>query len=299
MHTVDLKVLRAVHVLASCGSVTKTSEILNVTPGSVTYLLNKARHATGSALFFRTKNGMEPDSVAKELSLRYQKFTTEFEENDKKLSLNDRNISVSTYALLELIIGMSLNNNYPVEIVKFIPLPMNEEERLSRLRNKEVDLDLGSALPPDRSIIRSRVITSGVKIAVRKDHPRIKDNYTLEDWSKSTHIMWSRQCQLCNDDHHQANRFYDLLDKRNVVCTSSNSTNMLLMACYTDNIVIMPELVVPHFIDKFPIAFYDVPEHLAMRYEFHVHYHCSMAKDPSIEKMIQAVKDVVKPRDFI
>lgn len=290
MHSVDLKVLRAVHVLASCGSVTKTAEILNVTPGSVTYLLNKARHATGSALFFRAKNGMEPDSVAKELSLRYQKFTSEFEENNQKLELNDRDIIISCFSLLELILSMSLNNKSD-ERINFLPLPMCENERLSRLRNKEVDLDLGTSLPPDRSIIRSRVLTSDMKVAVRKDHPYIKDSCTLKSWEKSTHIMWSRKPSLCFDDHSSANRFYELLDDRTISYVSSSSTNMLINACYTDNVVMMPAFIAEHFRDKLPLALFDPPDDVALRYEFHVHYHSSMARNPSIERILQGIKE--------
>lgn len=51
INDLDLKVLKAIHILCQSGSVSKTAEILEVTPGAVSYLINKARKATGTSLF--------------------------------------------------------------------------------------------------------------------------------------------------------------------------------------------------------------------------------------------------------
>ncbi|MGL4725440.1 MAG: LysR family transcriptional regulator [Scandinavium sp.] len=289
MHTVDLKVLHVVHVILTSGSVTKAAEILNLTPGSVTYWLNKAREATGSALFFRNKNGMQPDNVAKELSVRYQKFATQFQEDNKKLPLDDRTITLSTYALFELFLGLSVHEHSPSKNIVFTPLPTDSCERLTKLRNKEVDLDIGSTLPEDRSIIRTRVLNSPIRAIVRKDHPSIKERLTLDHWSENQHIAWSRESQLTCDDHHEATQYYELLQKRNFVCTSSNSSNMIMMACHTDSIVLMPDFIAKIFQKKMPIAIFDLPLPFELHYEFSAHYHCSMIKNKCVEAMLEKI----------
>jgi len=290
MHTVDIKVLRAVDLLITCGSVTKAAEILNVTPGAVTYLLNKARKATGSALFFRTKNGMQPDNVAKELSLRYQKFSNEFSEDNRTLSLVDREITISTYALIELLIGMELDDyNLPGKI-HFSPLAMEDDNRLIKLRNREVDIDLGTKLPFDNSIIQSLLFSSKVKIVARKNHPHINGDITSEAWLKANHVLWSRGMHLICDDHEHANNFHELHSARNVSCVSSNSLNMLMMAGYTNNLILMPDLIVKHFEDKLPIVSYDIPIDIEIKYDCYVHYHSSLAKDKITNTILRKVR---------
>ena len=293
MYTVDIKVLRAVHILVTCGSVTKAAEILNVTPGAVTYLINKARKATGSALFFRTKNGMLPDNVAKVLSLRYIKFANAFEENDKKLMLGNREVTISTYALIELMIAIRLNDSITEDKICFSSLSTNDESRLIKLRNREVDIDIGTRLPPDRSIISSMFFNCGVKVIARKGLMEKNTPLTLKDWMSKRHIMWSRGMHLICDNHDKANQVYDILSQRDIYCVTSNSSNMIMMASYTDNFIIMPEIIVDNFIDKLPIDVFDLPVEMNIRYECYVHYHCSMIKDPLINGILKTLRNNV------
>ncbi|MFK3663275.1 LysR family transcriptional regulator [Scandinavium sp. NPDC088450] len=62
----DLKLLRTKHTICQAGSVTLAAVVLGITPGAVSYLVKKAREATGATLFFRTRNGLEPDLQALE-----------------------------------------------------------------------------------------------------------------------------------------------------------------------------------------------------------------------------------------
>ncbi|TDN51524.1 LysR family transcriptional regulator [Scandinavium goeteborgense] len=287
MHTVDIKVLRAVHILITCGSVTKAAEILNVTPGAVTYLLNKARKATGSALFFRTKNGMLPDNVAKELSLRYKKFAGEFSESNQKLSLGDRDITISTYALIELLIGIHSKKSNSNGKINFSPLPMDDDTRLIKLRNREVDIDIGTRLSSDKSIIQCTLFSSKVKIVARKNNPHINDILSIDSWLNSSHITWTRGMHLLSPNHLQANKFHEMMSRRKIYCESSNSVNMIMMAAFTDHLILMPELIIKYFEDKLPIVAYDIPEDIDVKYECYVHYHCSMAKEQMIRSILE------------
>ena len=89
----DMKVLRAVHTLTQSGSVSRAADILGVTPGPVTYLISKARKATDSALFFRSRRGMAPDTRARELNARYQSFCLEFHSTPPAASVSGQLLS--------------------------------------------------------------------------------------------------------------------------------------------------------------------------------------------------------------
>lgn len=78
-HKLDIKTLRTIHTLCACGSVIQTAKLLGVSPGAISYTLNKARKITGSALFFRSRTGMAPSSLAEELSQKYQQIAGELD----------------------------------------------------------------------------------------------------------------------------------------------------------------------------------------------------------------------------
>lgn len=88
-HKLDIKTLRTIYTLCSCGSVMQTAKLLGVSPGAISYTLNKARKITGSALFFRSRTGMEPGSLAEELSQKYQKIVKDL-DLDNVLSATEK-----------------------------------------------------------------------------------------------------------------------------------------------------------------------------------------------------------------
>ncbi|EAA4072576.1 LysR family transcriptional regulator [Salmonella enterica subsp. enterica] len=56
-HKLDIKTLRTIHTLCACGSVIQTAKLLGVSPGAISYTLNKARKITGTAFFFAPEPG--------------------------------------------------------------------------------------------------------------------------------------------------------------------------------------------------------------------------------------------------
>lgn len=42
-YKLDIKMLRTIHTLCACGSVVQTAKILGVSPGAISYTINKAR----------------------------------------------------------------------------------------------------------------------------------------------------------------------------------------------------------------------------------------------------------------
>ncbi|MCT4712732.1 LysR family transcriptional regulator [Enterobacteriaceae bacterium H11S18] len=286
-HSVDLKELKVIHVLIECGSVTKTAEILDVSPGAVSYILNKVRKSTGSALFFRTKNGMVPDNIARELSQRYQSITKELFEEKSITTLEGRGVAISTYSWIELSLSFLFadKEKFPVPI-KFSALNASDTERLVRLRNKEVDIDIGTRLPEDKSIIQVDFMSSDVCIIVSANHPTIKDEFTMKDWNDNHHIIWSRGMNLISNDFRHANHFNELINERKIACTSSNALNMIMVCAVSDHILLMPRAAVDFLKQILPIRTFDVPKELEMRFDCFLHYHHSLANDETIEDML-------------
>lgn len=282
----DIRLLRAIHILVTCKSVTKTAEVLGVSPGAVSYLLGKARSITGSTLFVRTKDGMIPDNVAKEISTRYKCITEEYYSDSGQMELSGRDITISTYSLLELFIGLKIRNTQVQNTIHFLPPDMDANERLKKLRNKEVDIDIGTQIPNDKSILSVKFFSCGVKVIARKEHPTINGEITLDDWRENKHVIWSRGMNLICENYQHANEFNSMIEERDASLISSNSTNILLFCALSNDLIIMPENIANVIISHLPVVSYSPPKQLNMRFECYLHYHRSHAKNETINMLL-------------
>lgn len=292
MHNLDIKSLRVIHTLVNCGSVTRSAELLNVTPATVSYYINKARKSTKTALFFKTKNGMQPDNIAKELSSRFLRITSDEKLDSKAISLSRRDLTISSYALIELLIGINSHYTSEKRKINFTPLSTDDTERQQKIRNKEVDIDIGTRLAADNNIIQVRLFSCGIKIVANQQYPLENDRFTLADWEKASHIIWSRGMHLFHDDHEHVNSFHKYLNSRNIACVASNSINMIFMAACSQHVVLMPEVIAKQLVDRIPIRLFTPPPELQMVYECFMHYHKSFAEEKVISSVLQSLSAI-------
>lgn len=293
--SLDMKVLRAVHLLVTCGSVTKTADLLGVSPGAVSYLLNKARQRTGSALFLRTREGMIPDNIAKELSQRYVNIAKELYDDKGMVSLSNREVMICTYSLFEFVISDRLcTMDTRPDQIHFTPPEMNDNTRLLRLRSKEIDIDIGTRLPSDRSIIQTLLFSSGLKILMSESNPAAKERVTLDGWLRCHHVRWSRRMDYVCDDYRHANRFYELMNQRNISIVSSDSLNMALLCAHSNHVMLMPSAVADLVVEKLPIVALNPPPELEMQFDCYLHYHHSLTNENKLQDVINTIQHMVK-----
>lgn len=286
----DIKILRAIYTLSTAGSVTKAAEQLQVTPGAITYLINKARKATGSALFFRTREGMKPNTLATELSQRYQNMMADYFPHSSRVSSSDRMFVVSTYSLIEFMLALAWGQtSEQAARLSFVSIPEDESRRLSALRNKEVDLDIGSRLPVDSAIVQMKLFTTPVGIIARKDHPSIRESFATDDWHQNEHVVWSRGMHFISENIEQTQRFRQLLEQQNVACVSSSSLNAVLLCAHSETVTRMPLRLGRRLESFLPIQLFSLPENLQMTYECYVHFHHSFVNDPIFQQVIKKI----------
>lgn len=284
----DLKVLKAIHILCQSGSVSKTAEILEVTPGAVSYLINKARKATGTSLFFRSRHGMEPDALAKELSERYVSISDGFSLTHDESAINSRPMVISAYSLAELLLSLAViedDNKYP-ELI-FHRQKYDDTERLIKLRNREVDLDFGTRLPVDNSIVQLSFFAGNAGVLARKNHPTVKDKVTLQDWQNNQHAIWLRGMHFINDDFVKTQKFYELSKQRNISLTASSSLNLINLCSLSDTLILAPALVGRKLAKIMPVNWFLPPAEIDMKYESFIHYHRSMAGSQNIKNLVK------------
>ncbi|MCT4712787.1 LysR family transcriptional regulator [Enterobacteriaceae bacterium H11S18] len=294
--SIDIKVLRAVYLLMTCKSVKKTAQLLDVTPGAVSYLLNKARKETGSVLFLRTKAGMIPNDIANELGQRYLSLSRHLSDSHQTDSSSDRKISICTDSIVEFLISkkVSERKNYPRQI-SFLPSEMEDENRLLGLHCKKVDIDAGTRLPPDSDIVQSLLFTGGMKILMAKDNPLANDEFTLKQWTTCRHVHWSRKINYLYDDKKQARRFNDLMDKRKVRVVSGDSLNMVMACAFSDHIILMPESLSRLIVKRLPMIEHSPPPELNMHVSYYLHYNHNAANDEQLQDIMRTLRNIFKP----
>ena len=287
MIELDLKTLKAIHIVHMTGSVSRAAEVLDVSPGGVSYLINKARAATGAALFVRTREGMQADSLAQELSARYQIISNELSSSNEEGVLGKKTLIISSYSLAELLISLTVLDDvidYP-ELVFHRQL-YDDNERLVKLRNKEVDLDVGTRLPADKSITQLSFFIGNARVLARKNHSTISDEIKLSDWQNNKHAVWLRGMHFINKDFEKTHLFNELLSQKNVAFTSSSSLNLINLCMLSDTLVLVPELVGNKLGSLIPVRVHLPPAELDMQFECYIHYHRSLSGDVSIKRII-------------
>lgn len=284
---IDLKTLKIIHVLCQAGSVSKTAEIMDVTPGAISYMLNKARKATGRALFFRTRQGMEPDALAKELSERYLSVRQDLSVSDQQSAINNRPIIISSYSLAELLLSIAvLNHDKTHPEIIFNRQSHNDNERLIKLRNREVDLDIGTRLPSDKAITQLSFFAGNAGVLISKDHPRISNTVSIQDWQENRHAIWLRGMHFINNDFDKTKRFHELSSVRNIAFIASSSLNLISLYALSDLLVLVPSSVGRQLEKIMPVRMLSAPEELDMRYECYIHFHHSMNGNEKLKNII-------------
>lgn len=291
---IDMKVLRVIHTLVNSGSVSKTAELLDVSPGAISYMLKKARKVTDSSLFLRTGTGMMPNHIAIDLSQRYESICKElYGKVDGPLESNHQ-ISICTYSVFEFLLSTMFSENSDItNQLHFISPELCENNRLIRLRNKEVDIDIGTRLPGDRSIVQTLLFTGGIKVLARKNHPLLKGHFSIDKWLQCRHVRWSRRMDFVCDDFSHANRFYELMNQRKISVVSSDSLNMALLCAFSDDVMLMPTIVANLLTKKLPVEAHTPPPELEMQFDCYLHYHHSLAQENRIREIVNILQNYV------
>ncbi|WP_455547954.1 LysR family transcriptional regulator [Dryocola clanedunensis] len=286
MHNnIDLSLLKVISTLVSCGSVTKTAEILNVSPGAISYSLNKARFQTGAHLFIRTRTGMKPDSTALELSLRYQKFNSSLTEKREAEPGYQRDaLTFNTWSLLELMLAStdSLADDEPSPWRHvFRPYVESVAERVRILREGEIDIDIGSKLPADAMIGKTKLFTSKVAIVAGANNRHAGTAFTLDDWYNNQHAVWSVMVDYYTTGITQTSAALKHFNARKISVVSGSIINMLTFCAATDCIMIVPAYCVPILEKNFQLRSFTMPKEIEAWYDCFVHFNTQLINEPA------------------
>jgi DNA-binding transcriptional LysR family regulator len=176
--------------------------------------------------------------------------------------------------------------------LNYVIHPRSNEARIAKIRNHEVDIDIGGLLPNDSSIISHKLFTSKIKAMVNINHPFIQTKLTMEDWNTSKHVQWIQTPgeSLVLDGN--ANQM-DALLNRNISYKSVSTLNTIMMCAMSDSIMSVPEYLQSFMEKYFPVRFFDVPFETTQHSAIYVHFHRSAKRKEFIGECLDALIEMV------
>ncbi|SMF23257.1 DNA-binding transcriptional regulator, LysR family [Xaviernesmea oryzae] len=193
--TFDLNLLLVFEAIFQESSVTEAGARLGLSQSAVSAALRRLREHFDDPLFSREEGRMVPTSAALRLAapiskalqlLRTELATEKFNPEYARVVFT---IGASDYfGMTELpLIFTALTKAAPG--CSFLVKSMNEDAALQMLGKNELDIYIGRVkLPP--AFIRSRSILKDTSRCVyRKNHPRIRGDITLSQYTKVPHVI--------------------------------------------------------------------------------------------------------------
>lgn len=293
----DLNLTRILCEVIDAGSVSATAVNLKTSISAVSIALNKLRKHHNNTLFFRQGNGMMPTALALELYKLYRPALSLFDEADKLQSdalLPDRmqKLRIATIPLLDLLL-----------VDKFLDSPefcgeagwdilslsQDQDLRIERLRRKQIDLDIGSALPNDRSLLSYPVLHSGMTMICSKQHPRIKDCVTLEQFRQESLLgyIYSEEklgIEIPSIQHNDETLLFRKF-------RSSSIITILLQVVKRDLIVMMPSKLAPWVCERFNLRTVEHNFPVKHTVAYYAHIHRSEKNNVLLQKIIHFLSE--------
>jgi DNA-binding transcriptional LysR family regulator len=198
LRTLDLNLLVALDALLAERNVTRAATRLNLSQSATSAALGRLRAVFGDPLLLRTAGGMLPTSKGQELAAPVRQVLGEigrlirapsgFDPAGAEVTFTIAASDYVEYAILPRLVDL-LEARMPRARLAVRPMDFGAVGR--QLESGEVDLGiLGAAFAPpnvrSRPLFRERFVC-----VVRRDHPRLLNRLTLDDFCELDHVLVS------------------------------------------------------------------------------------------------------------
>ncbi|GEM79695.1 LysR family transcriptional regulator [Vibrio superstes] len=245
-HNIDLNLFRIFVAVYQHRSVSRASEALGVTPASVSQSIKKLSTELCLPLFIRQGRGITPTIHAQQLieqvSPLVSQFDTIIEEciysghraNEKTLIVH----APETLIYDHIADSEKINNDltrYNIEWVDIFYRSSDSYETL-KLHNADALIDIFQIT--DVNVCNDFLFEDEMVVVLAKDHPRINDSITKEQYSNESHIILNYQFRNAS----LFEMFYNQEPiKRKILSTQSSLTSMLSLVARSEALCLCPK----------------------------------------------------------
>ena len=283
MTNIDLKLLAVVTELHKTRSVSQTAENLDLSQSAISMSLAKLRKLFNDPLFVRTSSGMNPTPHAVELIGLLKNAEDLLQtaldlhivfdpmRSERRFNLYSSDISQITLMPRLMQRLKSIAPNVGIDLRRI------SEVTPKQLESGEADLAVGFVLPLGAGFCQQRLFKERFVCVARKDHPRIGDTISIEEFQDETHLAITT-----SGTGHSV--FEKTLEARNirrrVGLTVPSFLGIASIITTLDYVAVLPEQLARHLartgtIKMLPLPF-SVPSYYIMQ-----HWHERYTQDPA------------------
>ncbi|TDQ98537.1 LysR family transcriptional regulator [Paraburkholderia silvatlantica] len=295
---VDLNLLRVFLAIVEERSLTKAGERLTLSQPAISYSLARLRALFDDPLFVRTRHGMEPTPIARELALivaraldtvrealRYaERFDPAVSTREFRLSLSDAGEMAYLPAICEAVKRLAPKIKISIE-----PLPSGAIEEA--LRARRLDFAIGN-LPALTARTRHQVLFEEDYVCVtrRRRGARRGDELTLAAFADASHV------QIRSIEHSHLALDDALRTKgvaRNIALEVPHFVALPGVLAVTDLIATLPRRLAQIFVREGRLQLYELPVAIpsaAVTMHWHDHFH----KDEGIGWMRELLAGIMQ-----
>jgi DNA-binding transcriptional LysR family regulator len=194
MPNIDLKLLGIVSVLQKTRSVSEAAKRLGLSQSTVSMTLAKLRDHFHDPLFVRTSTGMETTPYGAEIVGHLKRaediLQSVLDYHATFLPMSaDRIFYIHSTDIAQVTLLPKLMGRFQrVAPLLRVKLGRISDNTSRLLESGEADLAVGFILPMGGRFCRQRLFKDRFICAVRGDHPRVRDELTLDQFQSETHL---------------------------------------------------------------------------------------------------------------
>ncbi|MBU9843812.1 LysR family transcriptional regulator [Rahnella ecdela] len=291
----DYNLIPYLITIVETSSMVAAAEVLGVAPSAVSYAVKKLRNHYNDQLFIRRLNGVKPTSLAINLYERY-KLINEDITNIMDLSSvtqkTRRKIFIRADPIMELWISDRLISSglVPEECtLEFRNDAITAEDRVNKIRNFEIDLDIGLQFAGDRNVISETLFEWQYLLICREQHLSIGENLSREQFENEQYVAYGNRFHNTTT----LNNLNELVISRNFepLITSESPLTMLINILYHDLLMFIPSTYFPVLQKKLPIKKVQCDFLPKLNITHLVHMHKKNANDVLLKKIISFLKE--------
>ncbi len=281
-------------------NISKASMVLGLSQPATSNALARLRYQLGDQLFIRTSKGVLPTEFALEIFDRIEQSVEDLKnigtsETRRIFELPDitRRFKIVTSDLEECLIipklVKTLSENAPniqLEIRPYNRKTIKDEFQLNR-----TDIVMAFLRDVYPSVNSRELLYQDFCCAVRKGHPTIQDNPTIEQFVEHGHLLVSPD----KGGFHGV--VDDQLKKKNMVRKVVVSAPHFLSGCQlcsmTDYIITLPRLLAEQVADSFKLNLFELPFKMD-GFTIGMHWHQQLHNDPEHKVIRTLIKSIVQ-----
>ncbi|MDN2481685.1 LysR family transcriptional regulator [Vibrio agarivorans] len=274
----DLNLLSTFQSVYKLRSITLAAEELELSQPAVSAALKRLEKVTGRTLFVREGRGIAPTGAAVSLANKIEGPMSILETVEAQNE--DFNV-YCTESLLHLVSN--------IDGLKFHEAPLEEEAIFDDLTSQKVDLVIDMLSTKRHAFVVEELYSEPTVCLCRKDHPRIQEVLTYDDYYSESHIA----LKIKRSDLNMLNFLSNAPVKpREVKVETSSVSSMLMLASTTDYIASSSRSLANHLADRLNLNVFTIPLELkpvTYRLIYHRRYLNDAAHKAMREKLIKAV----------